>query len=205
MRTTCHLFTLLLLFSLSGCNQVTVKEPFGDPLPREELEKFIGTWVGEEEEMVGQFQLTDDNRLIFGGLEWKSEENRFEIVQFAITPRKSGDDLYAFVHDSSKRSQEEQEKVEEVRYLLARYRFVSDDEIHASDAKVQVFERATNSKKLKGRVEKKKFSTDVHLDATAEEILAFISEEGVEICFEKIEGPFLKRLKNKEMFPNGEE
>jgi hypothetical protein len=187
MRPTLILCRFALI-SVVGCSSVTVREPLGESVSNAQ-KSLIGTWVNDDGEIL-EVRVSKLGHLIVGGLEWDDAKGEFKAESINVHATKAGKLQLIHAKFDPKSADE--------RFVFGRYEIEDGKVMRVFSPVVSVFENAVDSGKLKGTVKKKRYETEVRLDASAEAVLDFITKTGAGVCFEKEPAITFKLLKRRE-------
>jgi hypothetical protein len=167
---------------LGGCSSVSSKFLIGTPVEENLSAKFDGVWdLGDGN--VGQVKYLGKGQLRVAGGEWK--EGRFELTEMTIVLTKCGNKQFVNFYD--------QEKVDEKgsNYLFGYGAFIGDYFL-VWLPKTEVFEKAVNAGKIKGKVSKEKNSKSIDLEESSDTLCRFLQDQAVELLFD-LEDPMIYR------------
>jgi hypothetical protein len=170
------IFLICLLAPVTtGCHSVTIRKPLGedDPTAHKSL---IGTWTNDDGGVI-EAHVSKRGQLFVGGLEWDDATDKFKAETLNVRATKAGKLRLVQANVDS--------KMADNRFAFGRYEIEDGKTIRIYWPNTSIFEEAVNAGKLKGTVVKKQFSTDVRLDEPSAAVLAFITQKGVDVCFEK--------------------
>lgn len=173
----------LLIMILAACSSVKMVRPIPGQAGADEIAAVSGKWnVGGE---VLHVRFGKDGKGHFAGLEWKNDH--FQLNEGKFIPHVEGVNRFASVRIKDNGRWEK-------GYYLVSYRFVGKATLQIGSPVVETFAKAVEAGKLKGRVSKDKYSTNVTLTGTPEEVLAFLKDHAGEELFTFKDSNTMKKL-----------
>jgi len=192
IKSTRAVLSAGLLLLASGCSSVTVREPIGEVLPPTELKALEGVWSNEDGPSV-PVRRTESGNLVAGGLEWDEEKQEFRAETVQLPATKIRELRLLFFADDEEA---------DGAYLFCRYEMQDADTARLYMPIQSLFERAVESGELSGTITRQPMpwnkSVDVRIDATGEQVDAFLKKSGDAACFEKEPFGTFKRLGRSE-------
>jgi hypothetical protein len=165
----------LLALATTGCHTVSLRQPLGDDDPTA-YKSLAGTWASGDGKII-EAHLSKRGQLFVGGLEWDDATEKFKAETLNLRATKAGKLRLLFVNVDPKTADK--------RFVFGRYEIEDGQAIRIYWPNASIFEEVVSAGKLKGTVVKKKFDTQVQLDEPSAAVLAFITQKGVDVCFEK--------------------
>jgi len=193
MKSTFVLACVGVLLVAGGCSTVTVREPLGEVAPFAERKALEGRWMNDDGD-VAEVRMLKSGEMQFGGLEWDEEGQRYraESVRFTVTTLR---DLRIINGSGGENGTDE-------GYSFIRYEIEDESTLRLYLPTVSIFEQVVASGDLAGTIERDEGpyvnTVDVHIEATAEEVDAFLKKSGDSACFEPEPSVTFKRLKRFE-------
>jgi hypothetical protein len=164
MRSRCVL--LLMTALLCGCSTVSSKVQVGNPAFAEDAQKLAGIWMTPDGDPF-HVRHIKDNELRVASVEWNKKESRFELEE--VTAFLTEDDDRRFINlidpDSNEKSP---------TFMFMRVTDLTDTSLVVILPRVDTFEKAVEDGVLLGEVEEKQNSKEVHLEATKDQLNAFV-------------------------------
>ncbi len=183
------LFSAFILVLLGACSSVIMKQPLSSNMSPEDQAALSGKWNAGGD--VLHIKFAKDGTGHYGGINWSAKTSEFRLSQgkFWTCPGTG-------IHYASLLVEDSKDKPKE--YMLIAYRFKDKDHVEVGSPNLDMFIKAVEAKKLKGTVQKKKYTKTVTLTGTAEEILNFLNSNGGEKLFVFNDTNVMERLKLKE-------
>ena len=169
------LLICLLALVTTGCHSVSIRQPLGDDDPTA-YKSFTGIWTNDDRKVI-EAHLSKRGQLYVGGLEWDDATEKFKAETLNVRATKAGKLRLVNANVDPKTADN--------RFAFGRYEIEDGKTVRIYWPNTSIFEEAVNAGKLKGTVVKKQFNTDVRLDEPSAAVLAFITQKGVDVCFEK--------------------
>lgn len=94
------LITATFLFTLVGCDKVTLDGPIGERIGKAEAEAYVGRWTNEDSN-VFDFRLASDGTLIVGSTTWDADQQRHVTQNHKVDVRRLGSATYAVFEEKA--------------------------------------------------------------------------------------------------------
>lgn len=174
---------ILWLGLFGGCDTVTVSAPLSDPALPSDRQRLEGDW--RVDRGIVSVKFSADGIAHIAGVEWDGD--RFSMMQAEMVVSEGNPDNFLSV-----RFREDERWTE--RYLIVQYRFSDSGDLVLWRPNVAEFERAVQTRLLKGEVRKESYSSEVLIDETAARMLAFLNDPQRQNLFVYREPVVLHRL-----------
>jgi hypothetical protein len=181
-----------VLWLVSGCSTVTLKEPIGQAPPPADLKALEGVWCNVDGDPV-EVRLAKSGDLVGGGLEWDEDSQKFraDTARLVVTKIR---DLRLLYLDPGEDSTDD-------GYGFCRYEIQDANLVRLHIPIASVFEQAVESGQLSGTIKRhprRPDEVDVLVTAAAEDVDAFLEKSGDAACFEVEPFNTYKRLRRIE-------
>lgn len=176
---------LLLLFHLTGCSVVSSKYTIGERIQEDVSEQFDGVW--DFDDSICYVKYLKNGELRLAGIEWK--EKNFKLEEMTVILTKCGERNFINFRDLEILGENDSD------YLFGCYCSITENLLTVWAPKINAFEEAINSEKIKGKITKGKHSTTIHIKEPQESLCDFIKNNDISKLFDLENPAIYKRIK----------
>ena len=174
-----HLLCLMAAaatFTFTGCDNVSLVEPFGKPVDAGERAKLVGTWQFGEAAGRIEVKQTKQGGLIAGLMQWDVASGRFRADNLELVATQFGD--HRFIH---LRNMDDPEK--QRGWSFARYEHRGEHELLLFAPVAKRFQQGVENGQLQGTVTKEKRHVRVKVTAAKADVESFLQAGTITACF----------------------